>query len=74
MLDERSGCRDKRKLRGMNAGDLLEAIDTQVETLSISLPFEDRVRLVVDDAYSLFTHSKVTGLVRRASPRYPNAE
>ena len=64
----------KRKLREMNAGELLEAIDTQDETLSISLPFEDRVRLVVDDAYSSFTHSKVTGLIRRAGLRYPNAD
>lgn len=40
----------KRKLREMNAGELLEAIDTQDEMLSIGLPFEDRVRLAVDDA------------------------
>jgi len=55
----------KRKLREMNAGELLEAIDTQDETLSISLTFEERVRLVVDDAYSTFMHSKVDGLIRR---------
>ena len=35
-------------------------------TLSISLSFEERVRLVVDDAYSTFTHSKVAGLIRRS--------
>jgi DNA replication protein DnaC len=64
----------KRKLREMNAGELLEAIDTQDETLSISLSFEERVRLVVDDAYSTFTHSKVAGLIRRAGLRYPNAD
>jgi hypothetical protein len=64
----------KRKLREMNAGELLEAIDTQDETLSISLPFEDRLRLVVDDAYASFTHAKVTGLIRRAGLRYPNAD
>ena len=64
----------KRKLREMNAGELLEAIDTQDETLSISLSFEERVRLVVDDAYSTFTHSKVSGLIRRAGLRYPNAD
>ncbi|MBX0302013.1 ATP-binding protein, partial [Cryobacterium sp. 1639] len=56
----------KRKLREMNAGELLEAIDTQDEMLSIGLPFEDRMRLAVDDAYSTFTHSKVAGLIRRA--------
>jgi TusA-related sulfurtransferase len=30
----------KRKLREMNAGELLEAIDTQDDTLSINLTFE----------------------------------
>ncbi|WP_241987016.1 hypothetical protein [Cryobacterium sp. Sr3] len=47
----------KRKFREMNASELLEAIGTQGETLSISLSFDERVRLVVDDAYSSFTHS-----------------
>ncbi|MDJ0325205.1 ATP-binding protein [Cryobacterium sp. PH31-AA6] len=64
----------KRKLREMNAGELLEAIDLQDEILSISLTFEERVRLVVDDAYSSFMHSKVDGLIRRAGLRYPNAD
>ena len=64
----------KRKLREMNAGELLEAIDSQDETLSIGMPFEERVRLVVDDAYDSFTHSKVEGLIRRAGLRYPNAD
>jgi hypothetical protein len=40
----------------MKAGELLDAIDTQDETVSISLSFEERVRLVVDDAYSTCTH------------------
>ncbi|MBP2216908.1 hypothetical protein H4V95_002099 [Arthrobacter sp. CAN_C5] len=57
----------KRKLREMNAGEPLEAINTQDETLSISLTFEERVRLVVRDAYSTFTHSKVAGLVWRGA-------
>ncbi|BAS09150.1 insertion sequence IS408 putative ATP-binding protein [Arthrobacter sp. Hiyo4] len=64
----------KRKLREMNAGELVEAIDLQDDTLSISLSFEERVRLVVDDAYSTFMHSKVDGLIRRAGLRYPNAD
>ncbi|WP_233193265.1 ATP-binding protein [Cryobacterium sp. Y29] len=38
------------------------------------MPFEERVRLVVDDAYFTFTHSKVEGLIRRAGRRYPNAD
>ena len=64
----------KRKLREMNASELLAAIDLQDDIISISLTFEERVRLVVDDAYSTFTHSKVAGLIRRAGLRYPNAD
>ena len=64
----------KRKLREVNAGELLNAIDTQDETLSISFSFEERVRLVVDDAYPTSTHSKIAGLIRRAGLRYPNAD
>ena len=64
----------KRKLREMNAADLLAAIEAQDETLSMALAFEERVRLVVDEAYSAFTHSKITGLLRRAQLRYPNAD
>ena len=70
----RSDSETKRKLRDMNAGELLEAINTQDEMLSISLSFEDRVRLVVDDAYSTFAHSKVAGLIRQSRLRYPNAD
>ncbi|TFD11889.1 hypothetical protein E3T35_08890 [Cryobacterium sp. TMT1-2-2] len=58
----------------MNAGELLEAIDAHDETLSIGLPFEDRVRLAVEDVYSSFTDSTVAGLIRRAGLRYPNAD
>lgn len=46
----------------MSASDLLEAIETQDETLSMGLGFEERIRLIVDEAYSSFTHSKVSGL------------
>lgn len=45
----------KRKLREMNASELLDAIDGQDQSLTISLPFEERVRLAVDDAYAAFT-------------------
>ena len=64
----------KRKLREMNATDLLTAIDTQDPVVSAGLAFEDRLRMAVDEAYSSFTHSKVTGLIRRAGLRYPNAD
>jgi hypothetical protein len=54
------------KTKRKNAGESLEAIGTQDEILSMSLPFEERVWLVVDSAYSKFMHSKVDGWIRRA--------
>lgn len=64
----------KRKLREMSAGALLEAVESQDDALSMGLTFEERLRLAVDHAHSTFTHSKVSGLIRRAGLRYPNAD
>ena len=64
----------KRKLREMGANALLEAIEVQDDTLVLGLSFEDRIRLVVDEAHSAFSHSKVEGLIRRAGLRYPTAD
>ena len=49
----------KRKLREMGAAPLLEAIEAQDETLTLGMGFEDRLRLVVDEAHSTFNHAKV---------------
>ncbi len=64
----------KRKLREMAAGPLLEALQAQDETLTLGMSFEERIRLAVDEAHTAFTHTKVEGLIRRASLRYPNAD
>ena len=64
----------KRKLREMNATDMLQAIEAQDETLSMGLTFEERVRLIVDEAHSAFSTSQVGGLIRCAKLRYPNAD
>lgn len=64
----------KRKLREMGAAPLLEAIEAQDETLTLGMGFEDRLRLVVDEAHSTFNHAKVEGLIRRAGLRYPAAD
>ena len=64
----------KRKLREMGATPLLEAIQTQDEALVLGLGFEERIRIIVDEAHSAFTHSKVDGLIRRAGLRYPTAD
>jgi DNA replication protein DnaC len=64
----------KRKLREMGATALLEALETQDETLVMGLGFEEKIRLAVDEAHTTFTHQKVEGLIRRAGLRYPNAD
>ncbi len=53
----------KRKMREMNATDMLHAIEAQDETLSMGLTFEGRVRLIVDVAHSAFSTSPVGGLL-----------
>lgn len=58
----------------MGAAPLLEAIEAQAESLVLGLGFDDRLRLVVDEAHSTFTHAKVEGLIRRAGLRYPGAD
>lgn len=64
----------KRKLREMGAGELLAALENQDDTLAAGLPFAERVRLVVDDAHSAYTDTKITGLIRRAGLRFPDAD
>ena len=64
----------KRKLREMGAAALLDALEAQNETLTLGLGFDERIGLVVDEAHSAFTHSKVEGLIRRAGLRYPTAD
>ncbi|MBX0302032.1 ATP-binding protein, partial [Cryobacterium sp. 1639] len=63
----------KRKLREMGVASLVDALETQDDTLTLGMPFEERIKLLVDDAHATFTHAKVEGLIRRAGLRYPNA-
>lgn len=64
----------KRKLREMGAGDLLGALEAQDDALAAALPFGERIRLVVDDAHTAYTDTKIAGLLRRAGLRYPAAD
>ncbi len=64
----------KRKLREMGATSIVDALDAQDDALTLGMPFEERVQLIVDDAHATFTHSKVEGLIRRAGLRYPDAD
>ena len=64
----------KPKMREMNATEMIQAIEAQDETMSMALSFDERVRLIVDEAHSTFTTSKVGGPISRAKLRYPNAD
>lgn len=64
----------KRKLRDMGATTILEAITSQDDALVMGMGFEQRMSLIVDEAYSSFSHNKVEGLIRRAGLRYPEAD
>ena len=64
----------KRKLRDMGATTILEAIVSQDDALVMGMGFEQRMSLIVDEAYSSFSHNKVEGLIRRAGLRYPEAD
>ncbi|SMX79239.1 IstB-like ATP binding protein [Brevibacterium sp. Mu109] len=64
----------KRKLREMGAAALLEALESEDENLVLGMGFDDRLRLVVDEAHQTFNHAKVEGLIRRAGLRYPAAD
>lgn len=55
----------KRKLREMGAAPMLAALEAQDESLMLGMGFEDRLRLVVDEAHSAFNHTKIEGLIRR---------
>lgn len=58
----------------MGITSLLDAFEAQDDTLTLGMAFEERVKLVVDDAHAAFSHAKVDGLIRRAGLRYPDAD
>ncbi|WP_205881211.1 ATP-binding protein [Leucobacter insecticola] len=58
----------------MGVGVLVDALDAQDDTLTVGIPFGERVKLGVDDAYASFSQQKIEGLIRRAGLRYPGAE
>lgn len=64
----------KRKLREMGAAALLEAFEAEDGNLVLGMGFEERLRLIVDEAHSTLKHGKIEGLIRRAGLRYPAAD
>lgn len=55
----------------MAAADLMRALEGWGDELAIGLPFGERVRLAVDEAYTGFTDIKITVVIVRDGLRIP---
>lgn len=64
----------KKKLRDMGAAALLDALTDMDEALTLGMSFEEKIKLAVDDAHTVFTNAKIHGLKRRSGVRYPDAD
>ncbi len=64
----------RRKLRELNLGEMIDAIDQQSQDIDYStLSFEDRMKMVVDFVYQKKFNNKVQRLVKSARLRIPSA-
>ncbi|MDI9590205.1 MAG: ATP-binding protein [Acidobacteriota bacterium] len=71
MIDDET----RRKLREMNMGEMVEALDFQEGDRTImSVPFDERVKMMVGHAYEEKRVASVKRLTQRARPRFPDAE
>lgn len=71
MIDEET----RRKLREMSMGEMVEALDLQeADRTVMAVPFDERMRMMVDYAYEAKHSSSVKRLVARAKLRFPDAE
>lgn len=64
----------KRKLREMNASELLEVFERLDERTVMPLSHAEVVGLAVDNAYGGYADAKIQRLVKRAGLRYPQAD
>lgn len=71
MIDEET----RRKLREMNMSEMVEALDLQeADRTCMSMPFDERVRMMVDHACEAKRPSSVKRLTQRARLRFPAAK
>ena len=71
MLNEET----KRKLRLMNIGEFIEAIESQShDPQTLSLPFDDRFQRITDVVYQEKYNDKVKRLIKNAKFRLPKAD
>ena len=64
----------KRKLREMNATELLDAFERLDEQTTMPLSHTEVIRLAVDNAHSGHMDARIQRLVKRAGLRYPQAD
>ncbi len=64
----------RRKLREMNASELLEAFERLDERTVMPLSHAEVVGLAVDNAYGGYADAKIQRLIKRAGLRYPQAD
>lgn len=71
MIDEET----RRKLREMNMGEMIEAIDLQDGDKTIdAMGFNERMRMAIDYTYEAKYTLSVKRLLQRAKLRFPDAE
>ena len=71
MIDEET----RRKLRERGMGEMVEALDLQeADRTVMAVPFDERVRMMVDYVYEEKHSASVKRLVSRAKLRFPDAE
>lgn len=65
----------KRKLRELNLGELIVALESQQSDInSVTLPFDERVQRLVDYIYQEKYNSKIQRLMKLSKFRLPKAE
>ena len=65
----------RRKLREMGMEEMITALDLQnVDNTYTALPFDDRIKMLVDYVYQEKYNGKVKRLLKQARFRIPNAE
>lgn len=70
-----TGDETRRKLREMNMSEMVDALDPREGDRTImSVPFDERVRMVVDHAWEAKRASSARRLTQRARLRFPDAE
>lgn len=65
----------KRKLRELNIGEVIDAIDFQnQDPVTVTLPFDERIQRMVDYLYQEKYNSRIQRLIKSAKFRFPQAD